>query len=233
MQKPKVVVLIFANTSAREILNKSFTKNQKLFGYLNKKTIATAKKSRAQLMFCDETLQKGKNFAEKFACDIDGVFKKGYQHIIAIGNHSPGLKTKHIAFIINALQKGHSVIGFSLDGGVYLIGITKKQFNKQEFLNLPWQTNLLLNCLEKALFSKTFIVKKLEYLKDIDNYNDLKYFINNYSFSNSLKKLLVQLVSFSKNIFAKNTAKLLFYWTVFCFYNKGSPFSLYLFNNHT
>ncbi|SEC31826.1 hypothetical protein SAMN04489761_2663 [Tenacibaculum sp. MAR_2009_124] len=221
----KTAILIFANSSKKEILRKSFLKDEKLVDYLNSKTVKIAKKACSNVIVYDENLQVGANFSEKFANAITDVFSKGFNHIVTIGNDSPELKATDITNAIINLQKGKNVIGPSKDGGVYLIGLHKKQFNREEFTSLSWQTNFLGNDLEDLLKSKGAKIEKLQRLKDIDCYDDLIYFSTCFSVSKNLKSFITIIIGILKESIRSRFIFTYKYHYSAQFYNKGSPLS--------
>jgi len=59
--------------------------------------------------------------------------------VITIGNDTPILKSHHIVEASRQLESKNVVLGPSLDGGFYLLGIHKTHFNREQFIDLPWQ----------------------------------------------------------------------------------------------
>ncbi|CAM1361285.1 TIGR04282 family arsenosugar biosynthesis glycosyltransferase [Tenacibaculum xiamenense] len=219
----QTAILIFANSSKEEMHHKSFLKDERLIDYLNSKTVKLAEKACSNVIVYDESLQVGSNFSEKFSNAIHDIFKRGFKNVITIGNDSPELKVSHIQEAIHKLQEGQNVIGPSKDGGVYLIGICKDQFDLNEFLSLSWQTKFLSNDLEDLLKSKGSKIKKLEYLQDIDSYHDLLYFSNHFSLSEILRGLIITLIhNFKKQVRRTYLPITGFHYSAY-FFNKGSP----------
>ncbi len=219
----QTAILIFANSSKKEMHRKSFLKDERLIDYLNSRTVKIAQKACSNVIVYDESLQVGSNFSEKFTNAIHETFTKGFKSVITIGNDSPQLKTSHIHEAIDKLQEGGNVLGPSKDGGVYLIGIHKNKFNVNEFLSLSWQTKFLCRDLESLLVSKGSKITKLEYLRDIDSYHDLLYFGNHFSLSEALKDLIIALIDhFQKQVKKTYLPITGFNYSAY-FFNKGSP----------
>ncbi len=216
-------ILLFANTSEEEVKRKSITKGNSLFQYLNQKTHLEAKKTGLDVILFSEKLQKGNSFSERFSNAIEVVFSQGYEHIISIGNDSPDLKAEHICIAQKNLDKGVTTLGPSLDGGAYLITISKQQFNKKEFIHLPWQYKTLFTSLKKYFDDKNSTVEQIEVLKDIDTTTDLNYFISRFKPVNLVFKELILSILFSlrkvhftiSSLYSQNYSSF--------FYNKGSP----------
>ncbi|CAL2089369.1 DUF2064 domain-containing protein [Tenacibaculum sp. 190524A02b] len=216
-----VAVLIFANSSSQETKQKSLPQGSELFDYLNHRVIQVAKKTSFDIVLFDETLQKGKTFGERFTNAIETIFAKGYHKVIAIGNDSPDLKTKHLKKAFTQLDNQQSVLGPSLDGGAYLIAFHKKHFNKQQFLQLPWQTNLLFTTLHQLLLQHTKVTS-LTYLKDIDSFDDLKYFLFRFNTERILHDIIRKIIYSFKIVFYyfSPIQKINYPQNIF---NKGSP----------
>ena len=70
------------------------------------------------------------------------------------------------------LHGGKTVLGPSIDGGDYLIGLSRKAFNDLNFLDFEWQTCLLHEQFKKACDDLSFEVSLLDPLQDIDTQED-------------------------------------------------------------
>lgn len=104
------------------------------------------------------------------------AFNKDYKNVILIGSDLPYLTHDFIREAFNALQAVDLILGPSADGGYYLIGLKKP--DPALFEKISWSTSLVLkqtvNRAEKAGIS----CKLLQELRDIDNYEDLKFLEN-------------------------------------------------------
>jgi len=220
-KQSNVAILIFANSSSKETKRKNLFQEGDFFDYLNKKIIQKAKKTSFDVVLFDETSQKGNTFGERFTNAVETTFTKGYQKVIAIGNDSPDLKVNHLKETFTKLENQQSVLGPSLDGGAYLIALDKNLFNKQQFLELPWQTNLLFTALRKLLAQSTKVTQ-LPYLKDIDNLNDLKTFLFRFNTSKELQLIIKSITpSLSKTFYYLHPILTIGFTTNL--FNKGSP----------
>jgi len=171
----KTAILIFANSSKEEVKHKRIANDQKLFDTLTSLTIKTAEKSRLPYFHYSEKEQIGCSFGERFTNAIQAVFEKGFDNVITIGNDTPKLKAAHLIEANGQLQKNKFVIGPSLDGGFYLMGINKKQFNAKMLLNLPWQrSNLSKLLLDSMASNHGNEVSFLPTLLDLDAARDIK-----------------------------------------------------------
>ncbi len=96
------------------------------------------------------------------------------------------------------LQTNQIVIGPTIKGGSYLIGLSAKSFNKTLFENLKWETKHLLNDLISYSKKNSTHFHTTEYFNDINNQSDLKDFVNNLSYNNTLAKLVSRYISSAK-----------------------------------
>ncbi|WP_417799281.1 TIGR04282 family arsenosugar biosynthesis glycosyltransferase [Tenacibaculum sp.] len=221
-QQPKIAILIFANSSKREAEHKFLGKGQELFDYLNKKIVFEASKTNAQICICNETHQIGATFGQRFTNALEHTFAKGFHNIIVVGNDSPNLNASHLQKAIDHLQNDLPVLGPSIDGGIYLLAINRKHFNKRSFATLPWKTPELFGALKKTLEKNEHSVLQLAYLKDIDSENDLTYFLNRYSTNNFLKYLINKILLVLRKSFYNTSYRHKYQYTS-VLYNKGSP----------
>ena len=219
----KIAILIFANSAEKEIISKSFS-TKSVFETLNKQTIKIAEKTGLPYFLHSERQQIGDTFGERITNAIQSIYNKGFNTVITIGNDTPHLTSAHILKTVDTLKTHKLVLGPSLDGGFYLMGIKKSCFNTKTFVNLPWQTSKLnrsLNTLVTA--SKKETISYLEPLKDIDEQADISIVINTKrELTKTIKKLLVKLILLNKLIFTDYKTAL---QTHFCnqHLNKGSP----------
>jgi hypothetical protein len=216
-------VLIFANSSSKDQELKPIPGGSELFELLNKEILQKVENSGLPYFIYSEKEQKGTSFGSRFTHAFQEIFEAGFTEVIAVGNDSPNLKTAHLIKAASCLRQNKTVVGPSLDGGCYLIGLQKSQFNAESFSKLPWQTSQLGPSLELLLKEKHSKFEKLEFLKDIDELNDLRYFLNSTKFiSLNLKLFLLSLFACDAKAFgSKNIKK--FYSQFNIFFNKGSP----------
>ena len=216
-------VLIFANSSQEEMQYKPLQRGELLFDSLTNTVIRKVKQSKLTYFHISEKHQKGSSFGERFSNAVQNIFDKGFDKVITVGNDTPHLQTAHITTAAIALADGKTVIGPSLDGGFYLMGIHKADFNKEKFQNLPWQKCNLLKSLLDTLQETSCPIFQLPTFRDIDTVKDVLSLVNYIkSISFSLQRL------FALCLLAKHQFLLLadnFYVSVLLQnpYNKGSP----------
>lgn len=171
-------VLIFANSSQEEMQYKTLQRGEVLFDSLTNTVIRKVKQSKLTYFHVSEKHQKGNSFGERFSNAVQNIFDKGFDKVITVGNDTPHLKTTHITTAAKALADGKTVIGPSLDGGFYLMGVHKSDFNKEKFLKLPWQKCNLLKSLLDILQETACHIFQLPTFRDIDTVKDVLSLVN-------------------------------------------------------
>lgn len=198
-----------------------------LFQTLTQDTLQKAKKTGLPYFHISEKEQTGNSFGERFTNAIQTVFEEGFDNIISIGNDTPQLKTAHLLKTKAALEAGESVLGPSLDGGFYLMGIHKSNFDKEIFKRLPWQRFSLFNRISSLLEQTDSLLYHLPVLSDIDTIKDVKrlaYFKN--SISSTVLQMLMLLIQLEKEF---QTIEISLFSATFLQqpFNKGSPVLLH------
>ncbi len=128
----------------------------------------------------DETLwknnqkftQTGNTIGDRMSNAFKNSFDRGYEQVILIGSDIPDLTTSIINNGFNALKNNHITFGPAVDGGYYLIGMSK--YIPSLFINKPWSQPQLLKQTIKEVELNNFSYQLLQPLNDIDTFEDLK-----------------------------------------------------------
>ncbi|WP_047417825.1 DUF2064 domain-containing protein [Cellulophaga sp. Hel_I_12] len=223
-QQSKTAILCFANSAQEEVKHKYLPKGRDLFNALTNNTLKTVEKTGLAYFHFTEKQQLGATFGERFSNAIQAIFEKGFQRVITVGNDTPLLKSQHIVEAVRQLESKNVVLGPSLDGGFYLLGIHKTHFNREQFIDLPWQTSSIKKTLLTLVRSyKDTQVALLANLGDIDAKEDVQRLFN---FSSVLPREIVQLFIQILREFVKITTRSFLIVTDnkhFIYFNKGSP----------
>lgn len=124
-------------------------------------------------------LQVEGDLGAKMKSAFESQFKKGYEKIILIGSDTPHISKEIFDLTMGKLSTNEIVIGPSLDGGYYLIAFNHTTFNKEVFNKISWSTSAVLEqTLQKLHTKEVYLTMNLN---DIDTYDDLKHFFNEYS----------------------------------------------------
>lgn len=224
VEQERAIILMFANSSSEEIKHKPIQKGKALFEYCTMKTLREIEKSNLPYVIYTEKEQRGDSFEERLVNAIQEIFSQGYQKIITIGNDSPELKATDLVDANRTISEKNIVIGPSMDGGIYLLGIHKTHFQKEIILQLPWKTPNLMPAMIDFFRKKQITLHIKKRLRDIDTISDVKCFSGFFkTFSYSFLQLLSYLLQEELKQFRCMTP--LNYIAIIqtgC-YNKGSP----------
>jgi len=225
-QLNKTAILVFANSAKTEMLHKPIPEGEVLFEALTAETLKKVKQTGLPYFQSTEKQQNGTSFGERFVNAIQDLFSKGYDNIITIGNDSPQLKTAHLIKTHHLLQQGKTVLGPTFDGGFYLMGLNKDNFNAKLFKELPWQQLSLFNKISLLFHQNKLHLFKLPVFQDIDVKKDLFGLLN---FSKHLSLTINNLLAFlcfKGGILFSEEQKLHQHNFSNFFFNKGSPLML-------
>jgi hypothetical protein len=207
--QPKTAILLFANSAQEEVKHKSIYKGKELFDALTNTTLKTLEKTGLAYFHFSEKEQIGNTFGERFSNAIQTIFDGGYDKVITIGNDTPSLKAHLINEASKLLETNKVVLGPSLDGGFYLLGIQKASFKK-----------ILLGLITADQATK---VSFLPSLSDLDAAEDIKRLFN---FTLLLpKEIAAILLLILQEFRTKYTISSIYFNSTKhpVFYNKGSP----------
>jgi rSAM/selenodomain-associated transferase 1 len=120
----------------------------------------------------EKRIQNGKDLGSRMSNAFEEILKFCNKAVI-IGSDCPEMSSDIINSAFLALDRSDFVLGPSIDGGYYLIGM--KQFEGSVFQNIAWstdevysQTVLKINELGKTIY-------ELPMLSDLDDFKDLNY----------------------------------------------------------
>ena len=216
-------ILVFANSAKEDLANKHIAKGEQLFDVLTQTTLKKAKNTGLPVFHFSDKDQVGATFGERFTNAIANVFERGFSNIITIGNDTPHLKTQHLRHTAQQLAMGKTVIGPSNDGGFYLLGLQKSNFQVAEFQNLPWQRFSLYHQISLWLQEESSELIKLPVLKDLDNERDLESILSFSSgLSSTILLLIIGLLKRSRSLYYTKVSFSAIFPNSFL-YNKGSP----------
>ncbi len=228
MNSNKTAILIFANSGQQEAFAKPFNSSAVLFDELNRHTLKKVKATHFPYFHISEKEQVGNSFGERFTNAIQSIYAKGFENVISVGNDTPHLKTGHILKAARRLETEDIVLGPSVDGGFYLMGLKKSLFSVDTFLKLPWQTSILSQGIYRLIDANHIRLFKLEVLSDLDTISDIKLILESSKYiCSSLKKLLLSFITRLKHIVFSYAS---FFQKIFekRHFNKGSPILIHI-----
>jgi glycosyltransferase A (GT-A) superfamily protein (DUF2064 family) len=221
-------ILIFSLSARREAKRKSlFGRGRKpstdqFFDILIGRTQRLATASGVDTFFIDEGQQYGRTFGERYANAFQQLFDQGYTKVVSIGNDTPDLTAETLQKAIDEIQRKDLVVGPSADGGVYLLGMVDRLFNKKEFLALPWLQDSLYDTLAESAYWQTGGCFSLDVLSDIDDRASLFQFVQSTSDAVLVEFILRQLHS-AETIFIPSKSSLFSAHYYFAFALRGPP----------
>lgn len=191
----KTAILLFANSGREELKHKPIENGADLFDELTKHTLGEVEKTGLPFFHLSEKQQKGSSFGERFTYAIQVIFDKGYDSIITLGNDTPHLRVNHILEAHALLKSKKLVLGPSVDGGFYLMGIHRSQFHTVSFANLPWQTSELFKAVMDLVDVGEEELTRLRPLIDLDQFHDVRNLLSRFrTFPKAILRLLVQIL---------------------------------------
>jgi len=216
-----IAILIFTLSEEEELQKKPFLKKYALEQKLTTHTLNIVQKTGLDYYVYSE--QKGNSFGERFTNAISDIYDKGYDAIITLGNDTPSLNTTHLYKTIQALQQGQSVIGPSFDGGFYLMGIHKENYQAEKFIEFSWNTSHVRKELCSYFEANHTAYLQLEFLYDLDHVTDTKDVYKTLPYLYKKIKLALQkLISTTKSGY-RFIQRIWSQYRVRIHYNKGSP----------
>jgi glycosyltransferase A (GT-A) superfamily protein (DUF2064 family) len=157
-------------------------------------TVEEAKKSSLPVIEYYSNRQRGDSFGERLANAIEHTFACGYENIIVTGTDTPLIHSSQFVDISGRLIKSQLVLAPSCDGGVYLIGINKAAYHRQNFCSIPWLTGSVFSSLVTYTFKVGATLSISALKKDIDNITDVLAWRSEYP-GNNFGFLITQLLT--------------------------------------
>lgn len=124
------------------------------------------------LIHIDDQQQRGEGFGERFCNAVEDVLAKGYDRLMILGNDAPEIKTEKYQHIIEALDNGESCLIPTESGGTGVIAIQAKDYDRQKWMDVSWQSNAVYFQLYDAIEGCTAMdpVHELNDLSDVFAY---------------------------------------------------------------
>ena len=119
-----------------------------------------------------KAVQKGEHLGERMKNAFIKGFEDGYERIVLIGSDLPDINFSHIENGLQNLKTNNVVFGPAIDGGYYLVGMSKMY--DSIFNNKPWSQSNLLDITLEELKHNNISFALLDPLNDIDTFEDLE-----------------------------------------------------------
>lgn len=148
-QKPSnTAILVFLRNEQEEAQIKTFharlrmKRRVQIVQTLNRHVMYVTRQTGLPVFVIKGEQQVGATFGERFANAFEQVFAAGHEHVIAVGNDCLSLTKARLNKSASLFAAGNDIVlGPAEDGGAYIVGISKKSYDREAFLALPWRTN--------------------------------------------------------------------------------------------
>ncbi len=210
-------ILVFIRDAKQEAKHKVFVDhigikgNQELASTLNKRVIKLCRKTGIPTFV--HSNQEGSGFGNKIANAFESIFSQGFENVIAVGNDCLAISKETLRNAKKALNQRQMVLGPAVDGGLYLIGLSKSAYKRKQFVNFDWTTEKLSQDFLNFANQYEFSVELFETAIDIDNESDFNKVLESLTQFNPVKKRLEKIIHFVERILIvfNKSIKLLFY----------------------
>ena len=115
--------------------------------------------------------QTGDDLGARMGRAMADAFASGYRHVLVIGTDLPTLPGSAFVDAVKLLAAHDLVLGPTLDGGYYLIGLRKPA--PELFTGIPWSTNRVLSLTREHAAARGLHTALLPVRRDIDTVEDL------------------------------------------------------------
>ncbi|MEZ4774492.1 MAG: DUF2064 domain-containing protein [Bacteroidia bacterium] len=214
IEVPHIALIYFsrntdAESHAKHWFGNKRAKNRAIASSLQLQTSRIVQEAGFPVFHYHEGNQRGDTFGQRLAHAYEEVFALGYQAVIAVGNDSPELGQTDWETTAQKLSAGICVLGPSLRGGAYFIGITREAFHKNVFQNLPWKTNRLFEALRQFCSYKNQAAHLIAPLRDINSLYDLRAIVKSAFITQGFKRQLLFLLAEYKKYIAEAPVNIL------------------------
>ena len=111
------------------------------------------------------------DLGDRLHAAFSAMFRAGYQRCVIIGTDCPLLGPREMRLAFRALESADLVLGPSLDGGYYLVGLRRPA--PSLFEAMPWSTERVFELSMRRAESSGMTTTTLPCLGDIDTVGDL------------------------------------------------------------
>lgn len=116
--------------------------------------------------------QTGEDLGTRMLHAFETLFARGYRRVLVVGTDIPTLSPGLLNEAVEHLDDHDVVLGPALDGGYYLIGLTRPV--PELFLDVPWSTADVLAVTQRIAAGLNLRVVLLAPQRDIDRLEDLQ-----------------------------------------------------------
>lgn len=117
-----------------------------------------------------KVIQQGKDLGERMKYAFAEAFRNGYKKVVIIGSDCAELSSGIIEQAFDSLGKQDVVVGPSVDGGYYLLGM--KRLHPNLFEDIEWSTPVVLSKTLERVKQERLGLHLLPELNDVDDEAD-------------------------------------------------------------
>ena len=115
--------------------------------------------------------QVGDDLGARMQHAFETLFGKGYQRVFIVGTDVPSLPLDHYTQALALLETNDLVLGPALDGGYYVIGLTRAV--PELFTGIPWSTDRVRALTQEKATTLGLKTAWLSPWRDVDTIDDL------------------------------------------------------------
>ena len=115
--------------------------------------------------------QVGEDLGARMAHALHAGFSKGYRQVLLVGTDLPTLSPDIYGQALHLLADHDLALGPTLDGGYYLIGLTRPV--PELFVGVPWSTDQVLALTRQKADAQGLKAALLPPCRDVDRIDDL------------------------------------------------------------
>ncbi len=124
---------------------------------------------------CTWAFQEGDDLGARMQQAFRTAFARGADRALIIGTDLPGLSKALVLEALEALEKHPAVLGPTVDGGYYLLGLHDPM--PPVFHEMPWSTDQVAQRTRERLRAQDLDWHELAVQRDLDTPEDLRYFL--------------------------------------------------------
>lgn len=196
-----IVVFIRALKEEARIKSFSYSNSRRqsisVIKEMNHHAIQLSKAVGVPVIIGNENIQKGDTFGERLNSVCEYSFDQGFENLILIGNDCLCLDSSDLIKVENQLRQKDVVLGPTDDGGIYLLGISKKAFDAIDLVQQYWQRPKLFKTLHLCFEKNELSIEVLEIVEDVDDVFQLQVALSKLSPISFLRKKISSLLALS------------------------------------
>jgi uncharacterized protein len=175
---PRAAILLFTRPAGEEATHKPLagqggrSAGAAIAAQLIDRATVTARQAGVDFLCVESGTQVGRTFGQRLTSALSYGFELGYEQLVVIGNDCPQLTPALVRQAVRTLHSTDAVLGPATDGGVYLLGVSRRFFEAETWATLPWQTPRLGAALRRCLHQSGAAVATLRPLADVDTAHD-------------------------------------------------------------